>query len=94
MPIDVAAPTVSGVRSSKRLLYHRLLGAGRPAHRPLRPRIAAQERVDLHQFVCSSHDGDKPVVEFVERRLLHRFLRDPHPRPDRRAHVALPQQHA
>lgn len=78
----------------QRLLHHRLLGTPRPAHRRLQRRVAAQARVNLHQAVCPRQDRDESIVEFVERRVPYRLLRDMYARPDRREHVALPQQHA
>ena len=106
MPIPLTVLTVDALHrllhlryilagaSVQGLLHQRLLGTTAASERLLQGRIGSQTTVDFDQPVRPSQHRNKGVVELVMRRMLHRFLPNPHKLADRTKHIPLPQCHA
>jgi hypothetical protein len=60
----------------QRLLHHRLFGTHLTPKRRLQPRVRPQPFVDLDQAMGACQEGDKRVIQFLDRRVFDDFLRN------------------
>ena len=58
----------------QRLLHHRLFGTHLTPQRRLHPRVRPHPFVDLDQAMGARQEGDKRVLQFLDRRVLDDFL--------------------
>lgn len=87
--VVVVAPTVAAIDGVYRLvplrdigvsacvqclLHHRLFGARLPPKRRLQARIRPQALVDFDQPMRTRQEGDKRIVQFLDRGVFHLFL--------------------
>src|SRR5947199_927045 len=71
----------------QRILEGRLFGTGGAPERRLQRRIGAQDPLDVSHSHGARQDADKTVIQLVDGRVLHRFLRNPHAAADGREQI-------